>query len=326
VSQTLALLGVARNARVMPPRSDARKVASTDQTRIEAAIVALGGRQHRQVSTAQLLALGLGAGAIKVRTRNGRLHRVHQGVHSLGGPPVTDLERASAALLACGESAELSHATAVALLGYGRWPFLPELSVPSDRGRAGMVVHRLTVPLHPRDVRRRHGLRVTSPERTALDMAARLDARELTRLVDDMLHGELTRGKLAQVIARYPRHPGAHALQPHAEAARNPSRSDFELEFLAFCAEHDLPAPLLNVPVLGREADAFFPAERVVVECDGWRFHRDRATFESDRDRDADRLVADILTVRVTKRRLRITPEREAQRLRQILARRRQVA
>jgi very-short-patch-repair endonuclease len=66
-----------------------------------------------------------------------------------------------------------------------------------------------------------------------------------------------------------------------------------------------------------------FPEERVVVECDGWLYHRDRETFESDRDRDTERLAAGILTVRVTKRRLTRTPEREAERLHTILARRR---
>ena len=278
-------------------------------------------RDHGAAPSARAL-----ADAIRRRALTGWLHRTHHGVFTVGGPPATDLERGAAALLACGDAAALSHATGVALYGHGRWPFLPEVSVPCDRRRAGIVIHRLTAPLHPRDVRRRHGLRVTSLERTALDMAARLDDWELTRLVDDMLHGELTRARLAQVIARYPWHPGAGALHPHAETDGNPSRSDFELDFLAFCDEYGLPAPLLNVPVCGREADAYFPVERVVVECDGWLFHRDRATFESDRDRDADRLAADIVTVRVTKRRLRMTPDREARRLRQILARRRQAA
>src|SRR5947209_4750750 len=85
------------------------------------------------------------------------------------------------ATLAPGDAADLSHATAVALYGYGRWPLHPEISVPSDRRRNGIVIHRLTSSLDRRDVRRRHGLRATSPERTALDMAARLSARELER-------------------------------------------------------------------------------------------------------------------------------------------------
>jgi hypothetical protein len=61
----------------------------------------------------------------------------------------------------------------------------------------------------------------------------------------------------------------------------------------------------------------------VVVECDGWAFHNSRTTFESDRDRDVERLVLDVLTIRVTKRRLKHAPAREAERLHAILARRR---
>ena len=289
-------------------------------------MVAVAARQHRAIRHDQLLACGLGRDAIQCRARNGRLHREHHGVYMVGAPAATDLERASAALLACGDQAALSHATALALHGFGRWPFIPEISVACDRRRPRIVTHRLAEPLHRRDVRRRYGLRVTSLERTALDIAARLESGRLTRLVDDMLHGGLTRAKLAAVIDRYTHHPGSEALHPHAQADRNPSRSDFELEFLAFCSAHGLPVPGLNIPVLGREADAYFTAERVVVECDGWSTHRDRATFESDRDRDADRLAADIVTVRVTKRRLGVTPEREAERLRLILSRRRQAA
>ncbi len=75
--------------------------------------------------------------------------------------------------------------------------------------------------------------------------------------------------------------------------------------------------------MLGHEADAYFLVERVVVECDGWLFHRGRDVFESDRDRDAERLAHDILTVRLTKRRHDRAPEREAARLHAILERRR---
>jgi hypothetical protein len=61
----------------------------------------------------------------------------------------------------------------------------------------------------------------------------------------------------------------------------------------------------------------------VIVECDSWEFHRLRETFESDRDRDFDKAVAGNVSVRLTWRRLERNPEREAQRLSSLLARRR---
>jgi very-short-patch-repair endonuclease len=39
--------------------------------------------------------------------------------------------------------------------------------------------------------------------------------------------------------------------------------------------------------VAGLEVDVLFPAQRLVVETDGWRYHRTRAAFERDRERDA---------------------------------------
>ncbi len=73
----------------------------------------------------------------------------------------------------------------------------------------------------------------------------------------------------------------------------------------------------------GFEVDALFAAERLIIECDGWEFHRDRAHFESDRDRDAATLVAGYVTVRLTKAMLAPdTAAATAHRLRTILAQR----
>jgi very-short-patch-repair endonuclease len=62
----------------------------------------------------------------------------------------------------------------------------------------------------------------------------------------------------------------------------------------------------------------------LIVELDGYDFHRSRDAFESDRDRDADTLLAGLATVRVTWRRMQDTPTTEATRLQDILRARRQ--
>ncbi|MFL5856026.1 MAG: type IV toxin-antitoxin system AbiEi family antitoxin domain-containing protein [Solirubrobacteraceae bacterium] len=48
------------------------------------AVAELARRQHGVVAKRQLIALGVGAGAIKHRLGVGRLHRVHAGVYALG--------------------------------------------------------------------------------------------------------------------------------------------------------------------------------------------------------------------------------------------------
>ena len=88
---------------------------------------------------------------------------------------------------------------------------------------------------------------------------------------------------------------------------------------VAFCKRYDLPTPVTNTMVNGREVDALFPAERVIVEIDSWEFHRFRSNFEGDRDRDTDQLAGGYVTIRLTDERVKHTPEQEAERLHKIL-------
>jgi very-short-patch-repair endonuclease len=120
---------------------------------------------------------------------------------------------------------------------------------------------------------------------------------------------------------RFPTHAGARLLRPFADLDDGPTRSGFEDDFRAFCRRFGLPRPRVNVRVAGHEVDALFAAQRLIVETDGWSFHRDRRTFESDRDRDADTLAAGFRTLRITWDRMHDAPNREAERLRQILQR-----
>ena len=246
---------------------------------------------------------------------------------AVGRPARTALERAAAVVLACGDRALLSHASALALWELAPWPDRPEVTAPTRRNPHGVTTHRSRT-LTPRDVRRRHGIPVTSPARTLLDMAPRLTRRQLTRAVNDALRAKLLRRvDLRELLARCGGHPGRSRLAPHARSEIGATASVLEDEFLAFCAAHDLPEPKVNhVLPGGREVDAYFPEERVIVEVDSWRFHHDRETFERDRIKDAAALSAGIVTVRVTSRRLETEPAAAAARLQAILAARRRRA
>src|ERR1700748_2666509 len=76
-------------------------------------------RQHGVVARRRLLALGYSAKGIRHRLASGRLHRVHQGVYSVGRPSVGPYGRWMAAVLACGAEAVLSHSSAAALWRIG---------------------------------------------------------------------------------------------------------------------------------------------------------------------------------------------------------------
>jgi very-short-patch-repair endonuclease len=285
------------------------------------AIVALARRQHRQVTRAQLLALGLASGAIHRLDRRGWLHRSHLGVYSVGTPATTPLELAAAAVLACGRAAALSHGSALALWNLAkRWPEPAHVTTASDRRPSGLAVHRTTT-LARKDIRTHNGIRATSLARTLLDCAPSLARKTLTRAVNDALRTpHLTHAQLADVVLRNPRHPGAKLLTPFTQTPTGPTRSQFEDAFLEFCATHGLPRPKVNAVVCGYEVDALFEHHRVIVELDGWEFHNDRRSFERDRARDADTLQAGYVTVRITWDRIRDNPGREATRLKTILA------
>src|SRR5207237_4503270 len=83
------------------------------------------------------------------------------------------------------------------------------------------------------------------------------------------------------------------------------TQSKLEDAFLALIRESGLPEHQTNVVVAGEVVDALWRAQRLVVEADGWQFHKSRAQFETDRRRDAKLQVAGYRVLRVTQERLK---------------------
>jgi very-short-patch-repair endonuclease len=87
-------------------------------------------------------------------------------------------------------------------------------------------------------------------------------------------------------------------------ASHRKHRSDLERRFVDVCRDAGLPLPAVNASVAGFEVDALWPAQRLIVELDGYQYHRTRRAFESDRVRDAELQLAGYRTLRITHRRL----------------------
>jgi len=288
---------------------------------IDRAIADLAERQRGHVARWQLLELGLSPDAIAYRVRGGRLLRVYPGVYAVGHRRPHPVDRSMAALLACGPGAVLSHASAASLWGFfKRWEEPFEVTVARDRRPKDIRVHRCQ--LTPADKKRQLGIPVTSPARTVLDCAPRV--WNVDRFVKDaLLSPWLKEGQLADAIRRYPHHPAAPRVREAAFGGRCMTHSDLEDKFVAFLKRFGIKMPEFQFPLDGRVLDAFFPDEGVIVELDSWRFHRDRATFERDREKDARAAANGLVTVRITHDRLEQAAEREADRLRTILEGRR---
>lgn len=296
-----------------------------DKDRIEVKIAHIAARQQRQVTRAQLLALGMAPTSITRFVSTGRLHREHPGVYSVGCPAVTPLERAMAAVLACGPSAVLSHASALTLWGiWKRWEIPFHVTLTGDRRPKGIKVHRVKC-IDRRDVSRRDGTPVTTLPRTLLDCAPLMTAKSLNRAINNArLDHQVHPSALLALVRRYPSHPGRRLVEAVlGSATERPTRSAFEDTFPSFCERYGLPTPQMNAVVCGYEVDALFAQEKVIVELDGWSFHSSRTSFETDRGKDADTLAAGYATLRITWARYQQAPDQEAARLHTILANRR---
>ena len=267
--------------------------------------------------------IGLTRAAIQHRIRTGWLIPVYPGVYGVGGPPVTPIERASAAVLACGPGAALSHSSALTLWGIDKhWHTPFEVTVLRDRRPKGIRTHRPTT-IHRRDITVQLGIRTTTLARTMLDIAPRLPERRRTRAVNDALHSKfMTGSQLADVVARNPSHRGTPLITPLlAETRTGVTRSEIEDTWKQLSTDYDLPKHLTNVRLRGGyTADVLFPDHGLIVELDSWEFHGDRISFESNRDRDADNLAHGLPTIRVTHERMKADPAKEAERVRRTLS------
>lgn len=215
----------------------------------------------------------------------------------------------SAALLACGEGALLSHHSAVTLWRLRAGTARPiHLTLIGDRGRpklVGVRIHR-SLTIGPRDIRIHEGLPVTSPARALLDVSPALTDRDVERLVDEGVFARriVTIDEIADVLARAGNHPGRARLARVAGCRTRSTATDSppEEQLLRLIRAAGLPEPELQAPVLDYRLDFFWPRLRLAVEVDAYGTHGSRARFEADRRRDA-RLLTErgIVVLRVTK-------------------------
>jgi hypothetical protein len=231
---------------------------------------------------------------------------LHRGVYAVGHERLTQRGHWLAAVLASGEGALLSHASAAALWGLrGARSPVDVTCVHGHPGRRGIRLHRAKI--HPAERAIRDGIPVTSVVRTLFDLAEVVDEQRLKHAFEEADRLNLLQLRALESVCE--RNPGRRALRPIGRLLAEigaPTRTHSPLEdrFLDFCREQRLPPPSTNVLVLDREADAFWPQARLVVELDSWGYHRHHAAFERDRIRDTRFLVAGYRTIRVTDRRL----------------------
>ncbi len=173
-----------------------------------------------------------------------------------------------------------------------------------------VCVHRTTT-LEAADVRTRDGLPVTSPLRTVLDKAPLLSGRTLELLLDQAIVAHLLNDReLRHLRERCVSRPGCGELKRLIDTWNGPTitRSEAEEIFLALIRQAKLPAPQVNRRWRGRERDFHWPDARLMVEVDGWEFHRTRRVFEDEHRRDGTTWAVGVGTMRITARQLTDEP------------------
>ncbi len=140
------------------------------------------------------------------------------------------------------------------------------VSVPVAGGRSrrpGICIHRRP-GLTGRETTQRDGIPLTRPARTLADLRSTA-GEEAVR----------TAARQAEVLNL-----------PLGAFVWGRTGSELEHRFLRLCRRARLPEPEVNVRVGPYLVDFVWRAQRLIVETDGYRYHRGSIAFEEDRARD----------------------------------------
>lgn len=278
-----------------------------------AAIRELAEKQHGVFSTGQLIERGISEDGVRSRCEVGAIIALHQGVYALGHRRLSREGRWMAGVLACGPGAVLSHFSAAHLWGLcGSRGLVEVLRRSGGAKHKGIALHQ-TRRLEPYEVTLERAIPVASIERLLLDLAARVDAKRLERLfVEAYKSGRLSWERLNRILAGRRGCRGIGRLRRIAvevDPVALETKSVSEVDFLALCRQANLPTPSVNVLVAGHLVDFLWPAQKVCVETDSWSHHRDRPTFEKDRQTDVDLVAAGYEVHRATYKMLERDPD-----------------
>jgi very-short-patch-repair endonuclease len=195
----------------------------------------------------------------------------------------------------------LSHRSAAVLWGLlSKEHGLIDVSILGVSGkdkRKGICLHRSRT-LTPHLVTRRNNIPVTKPSRTIADLRGAVSPWELRRAT-----------RQAEVLGL--------PLGPDTRSER--TRSDLEDLFLRLCRRHGLPQPQVNVRVDRFEVDFLWRDHRLIVETDGYKYHRGHAAFLADHDRDLKLKALGYELIRLSEAQLANEPAHVASVLKRLL-------
>jgi very-short-patch-repair endonuclease len=273
--------------------------------KVEAVMADLAGRQKGSVTRSQLLAAGFGGDAIDRRIQRGSLHPQFPGVYLVGHRAEVRFAREYAALLYCKPRALLSHRTAARVRD---WPVQERADIEVTlvgrqlRSRPGLQIYRVKSVL-PSEIHFCEGMPITSPSLTLLDLGGVLGEASLAGCLNEArVHDQVTDEELHATLRAHRNRRGARALAKllAREESEFAVESEAERLCLELMIEHGLGPDASQVRIGPYRVDFLYERERLIVEVDGFKYHRTRDRFIRDRRRRAHLLTLGYEVLSVT--------------------------
>lgn len=307
---------------------------------VGAALRALAERQHGVVASHQARPLG-SRHAIEHELGSARWEQIHPSIHRVAGSDRSVEQVAMARLLRAGPGAAMSHHTSLAVWGVDGFDLLP-LHVIRMRGSNGVKVAGDGVRVHEARRLPPHHLTVvgsfvvTTPARTAADLAAGMHPARLERIVDGLwVRGLVTHDSLARVVedltSRGRR--GIRVLRTIVEARGRdhvPPASSLEARLDRVLTDAGIPGVRRQVDVGGEQwagrTDFRIADTPVLVEAQSERYHAALSAIADDERRRRAIEHAGFVVVEAWDAEIWYRPERVVARVRAALRRSASVA
>lgn len=282
--------------------------------RIHAAIAERAAQQLGLITIRQLSVLGASRQQIRTMVASGVLIRLSPSVYRHVAMPVSYDQRLLAAAWSAGPSGVVSHLAAASAWRFdGVQPGAVEVSVPLPRNPRSVTgrVHRVR-DLEEADVTTLGRLPLTTPSRTLLDCASRLQLPQLEEALDGACRrGQIYLPHLAERVGAL-RRKGRRGItrldQLLQQASERPRGEESWLEsaFIRLLRDGGLPVPRLQVTVTvdgGLERhrlDGTYDEHQLVVEVDGHATHATRRRRQADAERDRHLVALGLRVIRYT--------------------------
>ncbi|GGG28163.1 hypothetical protein GCM10007304_47480 [Rhodococcoides trifolii] len=266
-------------------------------------------RQDGVISAGQALAAGLGRDAIERRVARGEWRRVGPGTYLATERPWDDEARLRAAVLGAGAGAAADGPSAAWWHGILKdAPRSITVTIPLKRSiKRGGDIRVRRRDLDWTDVDTVRSLRVTNLPLTVLETV--VVVRNGPQLLDRALQQNTSLPILKSVHEKHLGRHGSKTAGAMLLVAAEGGASEAERMLLRLLRADGLSGWRTHVRILRYEVDVAFVAQKLIVEVDGWAWHRDVLRFDHDAERHNALTNAGWSIIRFTYHRIRDEPE-----------------